>query len=103
MTDTYSPLSSSSSTSSSTSTSTSSPFLALPLLSSLPHFPPPLPPAYVSKPSDGSKAKTVIFVTDIFGYELVNVRLLADEYAAQGLYCLIPDILEGGSLVARRW
>merc|ERR1712087_378530 len=38
---------------------------------------------YVSPSSDGSKAKTVIFITDIFGYELVNVRLVADEYAAQ--------------------
>jgi len=50
---------------------------------------------YVSKPQDGSKARTVIFITDIFGYELPNVRLLADEYAAQGFYCLIPDLFNG--------
>jgi len=50
---------------------------------------------YVSKPQDGSKAKTVIFISDIFGFELVNCRLLADEYAAQGFHVYIPDFLEG--------
>lgn len=42
--------------------------------------------AYVAKPKDGSKKKTVIFLTDIFGFELPNVRLLADEYAENGFY-----------------
>lgn len=51
--------------------------------------------AYVSPSSDGSKAKTVIFITDIFGYELVNVRLVADEYAAQGFHVVVPDLFEG--------
>ncbi|KAK9898962.1 alpha/beta-hydrolase [Cystobasidium minutum MCA 4210] len=50
---------------------------------------------YVSPSSDGSKAKTVIFITDIFGYELVNTRLVADEYAAQGFHVVVPDLLEG--------
>lgn len=51
--------------------------------------------AYVSPSSDNSKAKTVIFITDIFGYELVNTRLVADEYAAQGFHVVVPDLLEG--------
>jgi len=52
-------------------------------------------PTYVASPSDGSSNKTVIFVTDIFGYKLNNVRLLADEYAEQGFKVLIPDLFDG--------
>jgi len=50
---------------------------------------------YVSKPENGSKAKSVLFITDIFGWELPNVRLLADEYAAAGFYVYVPDFFEG--------
>jgi len=53
---------------------------------------------YIAAPQDGSKAKTVIFLVDIFGWEFKNVRLLADHYAKAGLYCYIPDIHEGDSL-----
>jgi len=53
---------------------------------------------YVSEPEGGSKAKTVVFLVDIFGYELPNVRLLADSYAKAGFYTYIPDILEGDPL-----
>jgi dienelactone hydrolase len=56
---------------------------------------PPSSTAYVSPSSDNSKAKTVIFIADIFGYELVNTRLVADEYAAQGFHVLVPDFFEG--------
>lgn len=51
--------------------------------------------AYVAKNNEGSKDKTILFITDIFGFELVNVRLVADEYAAQGFHVLVPDFLEG--------
>lgn len=50
---------------------------------------------YVAKPKDGSKSKTVVFVTDIFGYELPNVRLVADEYADNGFFVYVPDLLDG--------
>jgi len=53
---------------------------------------------YVSEPENKSKSKTVIFVVDIFGWEFKNVRLLADQYAAKGFYCYIPDVHQGGSL-----
>jgi len=53
---------------------------------------------YVSAPENNSKAKVVIFITDIFGYEFPNVRLLADNYAKEGFFALIPDLHEGDSL-----
>jgi len=42
-----------------------------------------------------NKARTILFVTDIFGFALNNTRLLADEYAQAGFYVVVPDILEG--------
>ena len=50
---------------------------------------------YVSPPKDGSKKKALLFVVDVFGYELNNSRLLADEYAANGYYVYMPDFLQG--------
>jgi len=53
---------------------------------------------YVSEPENGSKAKTVIFLVDIFGWEFTNVRLLADQYAKAGFYTYVPDVHQGDSL-----
>lgn len=50
---------------------------------------------YVAAPPNGSKAKTVVLLTDVFGWTLNNARLLADEYAQAGLYVLIPDLFGG--------
>jgi len=50
---------------------------------------------YVAKSSNGSKAKSVVFIADIFGWHLTNTRLLADEYAKSGLYVYVPDFLDG--------
>jgi len=55
-------------------------------------------PTYVSAPQDGSKAKSIIFLVDIFGWEFKNVRLLADNYAKAGFYCYVPDTHQGDSL-----
>lgn len=53
---------------------------------------------YVAEPESHSKAKSIVFLTDLFGWELPNVRLLADEYARAGFYAYIPDILFGDSV-----
>lgn len=53
---------------------------------------------YVAAPKDGSKAKSIVFLVDIFGWEFKNVRLLADNYAKAGFYCYIPDVHQGDSL-----
>ncbi|KAJ8607234.1 hypothetical protein MRB53_040420 [Persea americana] len=39
-------------------------------------------------------------ITDVFGYELKNTRLLADEYAKAGFYVVMPDFFQGDSLPA---
>eukprot|EP01117_Protostelium_nocturnum_P020105 TRINITY_DN8898_c0_g1_i1.p1 TRINITY_DN8898_c0_g1~~TRINITY_DN8898_c0_g1_i1.p1 ORF type:complete len:272 (+),score=102.07 TRINITY_DN8898_c0_g1_i1:55-870(+) len=53
---------------------------------------------YFAIPSDGSKKKSILFITDIFGWEVPNARLLADEYAKNGFYVYLPDLLKGDSL-----
>lgn len=55
-------------------------------------------PTYISEPDNKSKAKTVIFLVDIFGWKFKNVRLLADEYARAGFYTYVPDIQQGDAL-----
>ncbi|KAK3175600.1 hypothetical protein Dsin_033016 [Dipteronia sinensis] len=53
---------------------------------------------YIAEPESKSKAKTIIFLVDIFGFEFNNTRLLADNYAKQGFYVYVPDILKGDPL-----
>lgn len=56
-------------------------------------------PCYVSKP-DSSKANghAIIYGTDVFGYKLINARLIADTFAQQGYLCVIPDYLQNEPL-----
>lgn len=53
---------------------------------------------YVAAPKDGSKAKSIVILVDIFGWEFKNVRLLADNYAKAGFYVYIPDLHQGDSI-----
>lgn len=39
--------------------------------------------------------RVIVFGTDIFGWRLVNARLLADEYASKGFRVVIPDLFSG--------
>ncbi|KAK1061857.1 hypothetical protein LTR12_017261 [Friedmanniomyces endolithicus] len=55
-------------------------------------------PCYVAEPENGDKTKTVVFLVDIFGWTLPNVRLLADSYAAAGFTAYIPDVHSGDSI-----
>jgi len=50
---------------------------------------------YETGPSSGDKSKVILFVTDVFGWQLTNTRLLADEFAQAGFYVYIPDLLDG--------
>ncbi len=35
---------------------------------------------------------------DAFGYDRINIRLLADAYAKAGYLTVVPDLLQGDSL-----
>lgn len=62
-------------------------------------------PTYITRGTATSNS-TIIFLTDLFGLNLVNNKLLADQYAARtGLRVLVPDVLPhgGAPLVLMRW
>ena len=54
---------------------------------------------YVARPKEAApagKGKAVVLCTDIFGWKLVNVRLVADEMASRlGHEVLVPDFFQG--------
>jgi dienelactone hydrolase len=50
---------------------------------------------YVAKP-EGKPKGVIVFLPDMFGWEMVNARLLADIYAKQGGYLVyLPNIMNG--------
>src|SRR5438045_3005245 len=53
---------------------------------------------YVAQPATAlTSQSTILFITDAFGLNLVNNKLLADKYAsATGLRVLVPDLIPGG-------
>jgi dienelactone hydrolase len=52
---------------------------------------------YVAEPPAGVKVKgLIIIISDLFGWEFVNSRLLADQYAASGNFIVyLPDFMSG--------
>ncbi|KAF8517944.1 Alpha/Beta hydrolase protein [Hysterangium stoloniferum] len=56
---------------------------------------------YVAVPKvDYPKDKAILFLTDVFGLELVNSKLLVDDFASNGFYTVAPDYLNGDSIPA---
>ncbi|WWC66802.1 uncharacterized protein I206_100708 [Kwoniella pini CBS 10737] len=55
---------------------------------------------YVSnpKPPTSGKQNVVVLISDIFGVDLVNTKLVADEYAGNGWKVLLPDFFEGDAI-----
>jgi dienelactone hydrolase len=53
---------------------------------------------YIASPISGVTTNSkIIFITDVFGFNLVNNKLLADKYAADtGCLVLMPSIIPGG-------
>ncbi|KAF9485529.1 dienelactone hydrolase endo-1,3,1,4-beta-D-glucanase [Pholiota conissans] len=51
---------------------------------------------YVATPTvDYPKDKAILFLPDVFGPQLINAQLLADDFAANGFKTYIPDYLNG--------
>jgi hypothetical protein len=55
---------------------------------------------YIAEPLAQAKPKgIIIIVSDIFGWEFVNSRLLADHYATSGNFLVyLPDFMNGSAV-----
>ncbi|KAH7410665.1 dienelactone hydrolase [Cadophora sp. MPI-SDFR-AT-0126] len=55
---------------------------------------------YITSPENAASSQsTIIFITDAFGFNLVNSKILADVYASRtGFRVLVPDIITGGGV-----
>nr|DAD31658.1 TPA_asm: hypothetical protein HUJ06_010509 [Nelumbo nucifera] len=52
---------------------------------------------YATGSPDSKRA--VLLVSDVYGYEAPNLRMLADKVAAAGFYVVVPDFLYGDPFV----
>uniref|UniRef100_A0A803QWQ0 Dienelactone hydrolase domain-containing protein n=1 Tax=Cannabis sativa TaxID=3483 RepID=A0A803QWQ0_CANSA len=50
---------------------------------------------YISTSSSDHSKIAVLLISDIFGYEAPNIRLIADKVAAAGFYAVVPDFFYG--------
>ncbi|KAJ3094716.1 hypothetical protein HDU97_007643 [Phlyctochytrium planicorne] len=53
--------------------------------------------AYISKPSINTD-KWVVIWSDVFGYKMPNVQLIADSIAKAGFNCVVPDLFNNDPL-----
>ncbi|KAJ7443819.1 dienelactone hydrolase endo-1,3,1,4-beta-D-glucanase [Mycena latifolia] len=54
---------------------------------------------YIATPTvDYPKDRVVLFLTDVFGLELDNNLLLADDFARNGFKTIVPDIFNGDAV-----
>ncbi|CCL98846.1 uncharacterized protein FIBRA_00852 [Fibroporia radiculosa] len=53
-------------------------------------------PTYAT--GDPDSKRIIVIGVDIFGWNFINTRLLADEYAARGFRVYIPDLFDGREL-----
>ena len=62
-------------------------------------------PTYVAEPPAGTEAKAVVvIISDAFGWELPNNRILADNFAKKGGFeVFLPDFFDGELPLAITW
>jgi dienelactone hydrolase len=56
--------------------------------------------AYIAKPAENlnPKNQAILILTDVFGHELKNAQLIADQFAANGYFVVMPDLLHGDAI-----
>ncbi|KAF2098971.1 esterase/lipase [Rhizodiscina lignyota] len=54
--------------------------------------------AYVKHPEDGSTEHAILLLTDIIGHRSINSQLIADQFAANGYFIVMPDLFFGDSV-----
>ncbi|KAF2195767.1 alpha/beta-hydrolase [Zopfia rhizophila CBS 207.26] len=50
---------------------------------------------YFSYPKDKSTQNAILIITDVIGMDFINVQLIADQFAANGYFVVMPDLFRG--------
>ncbi|KIW72947.1 hypothetical protein PV04_01105 [Phialophora macrospora] len=58
--------------------------------------------AYVKYPQDGSTKHGILMLTDVIGHRGINSQLIADQFAANGYFVLMPDLFYGDAIALNR-
>lgn len=54
--------------------------------------------AYIATPKSNPTNSALIIFPDFMGYDLINIKLIADQFAANSYLTIVPDIWEGDNV-----
>jgi len=57
---------------------------------------------YFAYPEDKSTKKGLLLITDVIGHRFINVQLIADQFAANGYFVVMPDVFYGDPIPLNR-
>ncbi|KAK5682333.1 hypothetical protein LTS10_005459 [Elasticomyces elasticus] len=58
--------------------------------------------SYVIYPEDKQTEKAILILPDVIGHEFINAQLIADQFAANGYFVVMPDLFEGDPIKLNR-
>ncbi|KAF2877779.1 dienelactone hydrolase [Massariosphaeria phaeospora] len=50
---------------------------------------------YFTYPDDKSTQKAILILSDVVGMDFINTQLIADQFAANGYFTVVPDLFKG--------
>lgn len=53
-------------------------------------------------PADWSTKNAILILSDVMGHNFTNVQLIADEFAANSYFVVVPDLFEGDTVPLNR-
>ncbi|GKZ17039.1 hypothetical protein AbraIFM66951_005768 [Aspergillus brasiliensis] len=57
---------------------------------------------YTSSPADKSTENGVLVITDVIGHRFLNAQLIADQFAANGYFVMMPDLFDNDAIPLNR-